>query len=361
MSPGLPESVRPARLMATLAVLLLVLAGCESEHCDGECPPPDPGVRVDADVIQKTSWVDAARNGVTIRDHPFCLPQLGESLTGHVVVMGNKSSLLLTLRRGQLPITSVLQGSDVWAVDLDGDARPEFVSMKYLGTSLERDLYLYRDDGVEVWASDYSVVMWQTMDVDSDGFSELVVQAEDGLHFVNSLGEEVGRIGSQRYYSACPGFRAGAAVITTSHYPDPGGPAIVQTWSIEGELLEEYADPYYYDCRSGLSGSLSCRLNAGSWQDPDSGYRAQVSNTRILRSSPWGIFGLGHRPGVVPIEVIRTIIRITDGKGRVVYDEVLFGGVEGAGAAVISPEFGSFVIVAWENRLFRYILPGPTP
>lgn len=372
------------RLAAVVAGSLLA-AGCGEVVCEGECPLPNVGVLVDAGSVEKSILLSADRLGGQLH---LCVLPPSESNDLTVILDGYNGILIVdfaggkpgdTLFVSKLPSdgssTPCINTRTVMIdVDLDGRLDGTLVTQSTGFFGCPGPEFLDRSGrrlfGLETCDLEFSIGSSSSEsvlpgDLDGDGVLEFFVAHCDEVIIFNADGTERGRVVDDRegqvQYKVARLDEGPSHVIAS--WPgsafDEELPEETRIWSPEGVRLDNIdlsrltllPTGACYLCSRGINCAKYCpgaaEPSCGEYvheSEACTQFRAEVSVSRVFRSVFLSFSVLDAR----------TIVRIYDKSGTLVYHEVRDGG--GGDFAVVPPgaESNDLLLVVNKDKLVGY-------
>ena len=224
------------RMIVCTAVSLALPNGCGQREitCQGVCPAPDPGVVVDAGLLEKSVWLTADRLGSPDGVEPaLCSVQVNNTPEDEILFRGNDGVAIVTLngtRAGDTVFMPTAPGEVLEMIDTDHDGDLEFV---FCGGDTAR----YYDSDGSMLAGPLSARRFHAVDFDGDGLIELViVSLDDDVIVLNADGSERATIEGVGPFVEFGRIEAGGAfvIVTSDNWGETWN---ARVWSPDGEQM----------------------------------------------------------------------------------------------------------------------------
>jgi hypothetical protein len=387
--------------------------------CDpdvGVCPLPEPGIIENSVGIQKSLWLEEERIGFpepvygVPGGRSLCAADINESPATELIFVGPEGLAVVAPEAGTADVLSFapLGNPDVITMlDIDGDGNAEFLTETYQPTIRSG---VWSHDGRLLWERDNWVLTWVA--AEGDGVVEFLVKGRNGIEVLARNGTLIATIGNRYYDGVQLSDLDGNSileVVTSRWLRSRDGPVEIATWALDGRQLGTFVaegwdvevvrlredDPREFiavgrddTCElyeidgtrvftlpwdeetfcpvEGVDHQLAPIENTCSstawddWNTPTLGTPVRF----LLDAEPFAV-ELSHSKIFTPAimgggwgESVRTILKVYDGEGALVYHEVIDSrSGPGSFAVIPSDVAGAEILLVAENtRILAYRL-----
>lgn len=387
----------------------------------GPCPPPEPGVLLNNANISRSIWFEDERIGApddSDLTRSLCQADLDRRPGEEFVFRGDEGLTVLASEAGSPSTIAFIPAEQSWKVvflDVNGDGETEFLYDRDLDFGSE--LELWNHAGGLQWSRSWihrisndsflSYGDWQHADFDGDGDEEFAITPVQGVDIIEAGGSVVGSLATDSVWTIRIGDVTGDGILEivtqtvegtitiwandateiNSFVPSEHSSSRIRmirpldsdrdqillncsVYDIDGSVVtrleEDEGIPGYFPVEEVEYGRLpiesqSCTVSFFIDEpiEHEMAVRFAVDQEPFLVHLSYSIdFDPPAVAGPIPYQATRTILRIFNPEGRLVYHEVLESASTPGSAAVIPSDVPGeeLLLVADDARILAYFL-----